>query len=328
MASYKGNLLNHFKIVKKWADRAGADAILDVSSFRLLIRRNDQQAVLYPQFMNVEDRRRQYSPELTDASRRFIGWLPYSVRRWAIASDKIEFKRYAERAGMRTPEYCLDDDPAIRDVIVKRRSSSFSVGIRGPFRHAGEAPLDASQSEYYERFIDGRIGKIWFYENFPICMEIERMPSVTGDGMLSARDLIQVKLRAKGATGFDMERAETLRRFCGDSLERVPARDETVVVDFRYGSALAVREPGQNINLKKAMPEVWSDELRAIGEACWRGIPAEIQEGTIYTVDVVVDPEERIWALEMNSNPFVHPFLYGHLLSNLVKRDAAERVRH
>lgn len=125
-----------------------------------------------------------------------------------------------------------------------------------------------------------------------------------------------------------MERAEALRRFCGDSLERVPVRDETVVVDFRYGSALAVREPGQNINLKKAMPAAWSDELRVIGEAGWHGIPAELQEGTIYTVDVVIDADERIWTLEMNSNPFVHPFPYGHLLSRLVKRDTAERVHH
>jgi D-alanine-D-alanine ligase-like ATP-grasp enzyme len=34
-------------------------------------------------------------------------------------------------------------------------------------------------------------------------------------------------------------------------------------------------------------------------------------------VDAIVDGEERIWTLEMNSNPAIHPYAYPVMLDSL-----------
>jgi hypothetical protein len=51
---------------------------------------------------------------------------------------------------------------------------------------------------------------------------------------------------------------------------------------------------------------------------CGKGIPAEIRDGTVFTVDAIVDTSNAIWALEMNSNPFLHPAVYELMLRSLL----------
>ena len=40
-------------------------------------------------------------------------------------------------------------------------------------------------------------------------------------------------------------------------------------------------------------------------------IPEHTRDGTVFTLDAVVDAQDRAWFLEMNSHPMVHPDTYA-----------------
>jgi hypothetical protein len=59
----------------------------------------------------------------------------------------------------------------------------------------------------------------------------------------------------------------------------------------------------------------------------WRSIPEPLRPASLYTVDAIADAEERIWLLEMNCNPAVHPDAYPVMFEGLfgAPLDAAGR---
>lgn len=177
---------------------AGGEAILPFDSINALVRRGSEHWVFFPQFMASVDGARQYQKVLTNDTFMFSGWLPYQLKRWDIASDKIAFKRHAESANITVPAYSITRDQSLRGVIVKKARSSFGEQIKGPFRYPIDAPIDVASGEYYEQFIEGRLVKIWYWNEQPVCAELDRTPSVTGDGVSDLRALILARADQTG----------------------------------------------------------------------------------------------------------------------------------
>ncbi|MDB5822416.1 MAG: hypothetical protein JWR21_1120 [Herminiimonas sp.] len=71
------------------------------------------------------------------------------------------------------------------------------------------------------------------------------------------------------------------------------------------------------VNLRARMPAELEPQLTAIGTALWEGIPAGARQDTLFTVDAILDADNRLWVLEMNSNPFVHPLVYPLVIDSM-----------
>lgn len=321
----KDDVLGHFRLLQLALDQADKDAILSFANFSVLIRGLDQDHILYPQFLAVSEGRRHYVQTFSNQSRKFIGWLPYYNKLWELASDKLEFKRYAQEHGLATPEFSLDPSREMENVLIKRDQSSFGSQIQGPFRSSAGLTLDvAEEGEYFERFISGKILKIWYWDSTPACMEIDVMPFVVGDGVSTIKELLLRRLVEQGKLAdmdepFDFSQIEQVLAYDGKTLESVLARHDKQRVEIRYGSDLKLPCDRKVVNLQKRIPEDLKESLLRIGKVAWQGIPAEIRDGTVFTIDAILDDERKIWVLEMNSNPFVHPLVYGLMTQTLFK---------
>jgi hypothetical protein len=321
MALSKNDLLSHFILLAEATQAVGHEAILSFSTFKAFVRGGEQDTILYPRFLEVIDGKKGYTETPTHRARRFIGWLPYRAKRWSLASDKLAFKRHAVENGLLTPDYSTSADADLRDVLVKSAVSSFGAKIKGPFRRTGDVRLDTGAGEYFERFIQGKIVKIWFWNAMPVCMEVDQPPVVVGDGKSTIADLVKQRLvergkLSEGATT-SMQNVEQVLAFHGRSLSDVLAVGEQQVVEIRYGSALHKASYRQVVDLRSGTPSNVQTDLGRIGTVAWQGIPEDLRAGTAYTVDAILDAEGRVWVLEMNSNPFIHPYVYQPMASTL-----------
>lgn len=70
----------------------------------------------------------------------------------------------------------------------------------------------------------------------------------------------------------------------------------------------------KTLDLKRRMPEDLREQLLRIGRASWSAIPEAVRAGTAYIVDAVLASDRTIRVLEMNSNPFLHPLIYRHMI--------------
>ncbi len=315
MSFYKRDLLNHFKAIQPALLELGAEAFLDPSTFVLRARLGAATRTLYPQFISFAKGLKQYTPSLNADARRFIGWCPYVNRRWVLASQKLAFKQFAVENSIRTPDYSTDSAAEMEDVVVKRSVSSFGSTIKGPFKRSSEHSLDVQTQEYFERFTFGRIAKIWYWNDRPVCVEFERMPIVEGNGIATMRELIERRLRRRKKRA--MEKLEPLLDYQNVTLDTVLPKAQERIIDFRYGSPFARRRHERDVDLVNEMIPSLEPQLRAFGSKLWRGIPDQLREDTVFTVDAIVDERDRIWALEMNSNPFIHPYVYPVMLKDL-----------
>ncbi|RAN48417.1 hypothetical protein RB25_11540 [Herbaspirillum rubrisubalbicans] len=288
-----------------------------------LLRKDDAHWVLHPQFLANIDGVKQYTPTLVDEVTHFAGWLPYRNKRWPLASNKLAFKKFVQDAGLRTPEYARDNDAELDSVIVKRAASSFGNKILGPFRSSREHPLDTQQEEYYERFIQGQLLKIWFWNAQPVCAELDDMPSIEGDGASSIKDLMARRARAgQRRTESQITRMLQLREpifnYYGVNQDTVLPRKVSQIIEFRYGSALMQMHERTVIDMSAGNLPFWTADLAEIGRIIHAGIPEALRDNTVFTLDAILDEEQGIWLLEINSNPAIQPLLYPAMIKNLI----------
>lgn len=315
----KRNPLNHFRALQQVLSRLRADAFVDPRTFVLRLRVGGATRVLYPQFMAFTEGVTRYITELNADAARFTGWYPYLNRRWPLASQKLLFKEFAVRNSLRTPEFSTDPAARMNDVLVKRSVSSFAGNIQGPFHSSAEHALNTAAGEYFERFVRGRIAKIWYWNDLPVCLEFQRLPFVTGNGRATIRQLLRQRLRRPAP-----ERQEKRMRYLvpflkyeGVTLDSVLESDREQAVDFRYGSRFLDPYYAFDVDLVNSMPPELEAQLRETGEKLWLGIPDPVRADTVFTVDAIVDDENRLWLLEMNSNPFIHPYLYPVMIGSM-----------
>jgi hypothetical protein len=58
--------------------------------------------------------------------------------------------------------------------------------------------------------------------------------------------------------------------------------------------------------------------LNRLGLCLWNMLSTEVSDYLAYTVDAIWDERDRLWILEVNTNPFVHPWLYAPIIDTLL----------
>jgi hypothetical protein len=107
-----------------------------------------------------------------------------------------------------------------------------------------------------------------------------------------------------------------MREYEGGSLDEVPAAGQTVTVDFRYGSSEVTTQSSNTNQLPTLADSEIVRQLVAAGPHFMAAIPEE-QRGALYTVDGIADHEDRVWFLEANCHPLIHPDAYLGMFEGL-----------
>jgi hypothetical protein len=318
---YKMNLLHHVLAVQACARDFQVEADLDLLDLRMRLTGRNRYYDLFPRLVAVgEDGAPQYTPGAGPHARGFAGWLPYEHKRWPEAADKLQFKALCQRLGLRTPRHWTQPGAETRDVLVKHRGSSFGKGMRGPFRDvAGPDPgRGLREGEYYEQFMTGTIAKAWYWDDKPVALEMPAMPTVTGDGKRSLWELIVATAPRFLREGLVPSRFETIARYQGASLDGVVPAGKTLIADFRYLSPMFPPNPRNASVLSEHAGDALGKQLSDAGAALWQAIPEDVRKATLWTLDAIVEEDSgRVWLLEMNCNPLMHPDAYPAMFEGL-----------
>lgn len=331
MAASKNNFLDHLRLFRSACRAVGAEVIISMESWQAFARQGDRHTTFYPQFQASVEGRLLYQPGLTDQSTMFAGWMPYRFKRWETALNKLAFKRYAQSVGLLVPKYWLDGEGTPSDVVVKSPSSSFGLGVHGPFRRSADRQLDLTQAEYYEEFVGGRLLKIWYWNGRPVCAEVDRLPFVYGDGVSTLAELIVQRASQYGPLGDKkreeiLERCKPLLRYYKRGLDSVIPKGGKQVVEFRYGSFLMLTAERAVLDFANDDAPEWLDQARDAGAKLFAAIPAEVRRDTVFTVDAILPADGQVRFLEVNCNPTVHPLVYPVMVNDLMGAQTALRA--
>ena len=323
--------LNHFRAVKQWADTHGGQASLDVSSFELEVKARNRYFKLFPQFNARINGRLCHVPTLTQDTSGFIGWLPYRPIKWALASDKLVFKRCLLQEGLTTPAMWESAADANDDFLLKRSVGSFGYDLAGPFKlaqednqHKLETFINAGGqgSVFAERFVAGRNLKVWFWGETAFHAQLHDYPMITGDGQTKVKTLVEARLREVNLHWASYpEQAVILQalNYQGVALDHILPAHQQLWLDYRYGRHFtpeATTEKADN-----ALPNFTADlraQIDQIGSILNRYLFEEFTVPVLYSLDGVLDQHGKIGWLEMNSNPIFPPTGYPHMLSSLL----------
>jgi hypothetical protein len=318
---YKTNLLQHALSIRAWLAQHGGSAQMDLQDFRLHLRCLGREQVLLPQYVGAREGKLFYSRDITPYTSGFVGWLPYGMKTWPGAGQKLAFKAGMTEAGIPTPPYWFDLAQVDAGCIFKKSFSSFGYGIRGPYlpAHIRLMRLQLEEGEYAERFMFGRIGRAWYWDGQLAVVEMFEMPTVVGDGASSFEALLRRRIGEMNDLPHQHAQVGRLQGFePGD----VIARGHRVVADFRYVSSLNPTVYENSDRLPELAGSVIAAQFAAGGDAAYRLIPPETQPSTMFVLDAIVDADDKVWFLEMNSNSQVHPCIYPAMLARLFGVDA------
>jgi hypothetical protein len=318
--TYGANWFIHFDVISKYLPTIGGRATCNMETGALDIRARGRRVELQAQFGLFRPTGGVgYAQALLENVQFFIGWRPYVNRVWPLSFDKRSFKAFCSANGLAVPRLWTRPEEVEADVLIKRAVSSFSEGISGPYapamvRSSGRAPANG---EFFEEFILGDILKVWYWNAAPVCLEVIPMPTVTGDGTHTLRQLIR-RIKVPHIEP-DWQACQGIAEYQGLSLDAVVTAGRRVVVEFRYASLLhpvAPEFPNTNVLAKFAGTPLL-EQLRRSGEVFWRGIPDGIRQNTLFTVDGILDRNGTARFLEINSNPAGHPDVYPAMLAGL-----------
>jgi hypothetical protein len=308
------NLLEHARHFRAAVQQLGGHGEFDLATLCATVRVAMTEVRFQPQFIERQpDGSLTYGVQWCDGTTGFIGWLPYFNKRWPEAFDKLAFKRHCQATGLPTPGWSVGGPvtPELGDCIIKRaRGSSFGSGMRGPFAAADAANLLLAAGEYAEHFAPGLIGKAWYWNDRVVAIELAEPASVVGDGVSSLAELVR-----KGRATADVTTIPDFFRYRGLMWGDVAARDEKVVIDFKYASGL-VRYSALSANrLHDLQRSALVSQLNEWGLIFWSWVPEPIRMGSLYTADFVISESEGLLLLELNCNPMVPPEAYGVIVS-------------
>lgn len=315
---YQTNLLHHFKHVQAWVSEHQATASVTMPDGVLRVQCGNRTFDFQPQFRALgQDNKPIIWFELTPSATGFFGWLPYFNKQWDVARSKLAFKKFASELGLRTTAISHLRNDELQEVLIKRDVSSFSEGIRGPYRLDSVDPAitQLGEGEFYEQFINGKILKAQYWNGRPVAVELYEPACVRGDGRRTIRELVADKPRI---TPRPVNEAivQAMVEFMGHTLEDVPLPLERVRVDYRYGSAL-FDIALHNTNTLATLDPIIGDQIALAGPLLELAIPEPIRKNTVFSADAMVDDAGNVWFLEMNCNPHLHPDIYPAMLDSL-----------
>ena len=317
MNPFKRNFLQHALAVGEWMTAHRATGGLDVVTLQMQISLGGKSVRFYPQFTTrPAEGDVCFIAQLQPGVDGFVGWYPYQRKVWPAAQNKIAFKQIAQRAKIRIPAWSRQLDDAKGVFLIKSETSSFGLGQRGPYvRKLGQDipdNLQLADGEYIEQFILGRLLKAWFWDDRLAVLELSPMPFVEGDGVRSVAQLLQKKLPPNETFPSSLD---SLLRVQGKTQASVPSPSEPVVVDYLYTSPLNPAATQDHDIFPQSHGTALAAQLASAGQTLWAAIPAELRQGTVMSVDGVVDEKGQIWFLEANCNPQLHPSIYDHMLN-------------
>jgi len=312
--------LTHIRNVSHWAKTHGARHRLDIETFKMEVDFNQQILTLMPRFQIHTEAGLGYSPVIGTEG-HFVGWLPYALKRWPIASDKLKFKEYCENTSLPIPSYWFQGEAPTTDFILKDRKGSFGQGISGPFTPDQFSAVSSGMKPgfYSEQFIDGDAIKAWYWNDTPIFLE--RLPPrfLIGDGVRSIRDIAASK-RGSFDLSFNIGNdCHDYLAWQGMNAESVPEKNQKVKLGYRYASdfdPITVSDRSMLQSQSKKIPQLRRD-LDHFGKVLFQAIPLEIRQHTMFTLDAVINANNEFFLLEVNCNPMVHPLSYVHILDDI-----------
>lgn len=308
--------VKHLHPIRQWALAHGADLLMAPETFELTINFGGRRVVLIPRFVREHEGRTIYQRDFAGDG-DFIGWMPYPVKSWPLSTDKKLFKKYALGNGLRVTASWTEGEPLAPDFIIKPAIGSFGAGIRGPFGPLAPLSEDSTlaEGEFCEQFIRGRSAKAWFWNGEPVALEVLSPPQIMGDGRRTLRE-IAAQPRGNFDVVMNLEDSVQILAWQGYHLDEVVPAGVNVMLDFRYMT------PHDRVTLKNR--DVWgamSPEVTAqfcyAGPLLQRGIADSVRANSVFTLDAVIDEEDRVWLLEMNSHPMIHPNVYPRMLESI-----------
>jgi hypothetical protein len=321
-------MLEHVRWLRNAVHGADAELLIAGDTLLALVRRGEWHGALHPRFAATSSGATVFSPQLHDAAEAFAGWLPYPVRQWPVAADRLLFKRTVQAAGLPTPAALLEAPEGTSHVVVKRSLRSAEHHVDGPFGTAAERPLDVPAGEYYEPFVPGDRLEVWYWHGAPVCAEMQRLPFVLGDGVSQLGELILHRASHSGPRASEdgealFAKAEGFLRYLGTPMSTVIPHGVRQTVDFRHDSPLSHPSDRDTVDLSSAGDNDWMRLLRRTGEVLLATFPEAERAATLFTVELILDDRNRAWLIEASSNPFVHPLVYPSMVETLL-RDAPQ----
>lgn len=310
--SFRRNFLQHALAVSTWMQQHDAGGGIDPKTMGMEIARGDRAVRFYPQFVVEQQGRMSFVPRLQPGVSGFVGWIPAPGKGWKEAADKLAFKEFARAHGLRTP---LSGGPGTLpacDYLVKKAVSTLGRHLHGPFPAARRQAIP--QGHFWEQFVRGRVVKAWYWNGELAVVELVQMPTVIGDGH---RTLAELALQALGPVAAAKPPPADLIALQGLTLASVPAAGQRVELEYRYISPLNPSNHADQ-NAREAIRGTGVEEqLVRAGRACLQALPEADREDTAFSLDGVLDPQDRLWLLEVNCNPLLHPAFYGTMLDAL-----------
>ena len=316
MPAVSFEMMNHFSRMDKALKKYNLSAELNFYDYTLKVKGSETQFTLYPQHQNKDG---YYYPNVSQDTARFIGWRPYSMKTWKKAADKVSFKKFLKKNSILTPAFYTDKNSEVNDVIIKLEESSFGKGIRGPFKSTKDIKLDVKGREFFEQYIEGEIVKVWFWEHKPISAEVLPHLCIHGNGHSTIHELIKAHAQSINRT-VDTHYFEEFIAYQGKSLQSILDNDEKFPIDFRYKSLLPTSHQTKDTYVRDH-PILSKDKtLINIGKAVERDVPYSLKKCFAYVVDAVIDQNNKVWILELNCNPHIHPYIYDAMVTSLIKK--------
>ena len=311
--SFLTNYFEHLRFFTLAARTLGATGEFKLGNMNAVVRVGTRQVEFLAQYLvRNTDGSLTYSMQFQDNALGFIGWLPYFNKRWVEAYDKLAFKKRCDRLKLPTPAWSVGRiAPELGDFVIKSaRGSSFGQRMRGPFAAVDATSHELRDGEYADQFIPGQIGKAWFWNDRVVAIGLRKPANVTGDGVATLAELVR---RARWSA--DVTLVSDFFRYRRIHWAQVPARGETVTLDYKYGSPYEHYAYASTNRIKELEGTPLVEQLNAWGPLFWGFVPQNIREGTLYTVDFVLSDSAGIRLLEMNCNPMVPPEVYEIILT-------------
>lgn len=314
MLPFKRNYLQHALAMSAWMTAHGVEAAQDPKTLGLELKHGAKVVRLHPQFDVETPHGPCFVQNIGPSVVGFVGWFPYLPKGWPAAQSKLAFKEFARHVHLRTPAWSTNASDAKGLVLVKRDVSTFGVGQRGPFllpaSQASGQRLAIDAGEYIEQFIVGRLVKAWYWCEQLAVVEVLDMPCVTGDGTKTVLRLYEDLCRQT-----DVRPSAALLKAQGCEETEVLDAGKRMLVDYQI---LAPSSPAhfQDFNCRqRIVGSGFEAQLLEAGRLAWSSVPQQHRGiGAFLSLDGVLDAQGRVWFLEMNCNPRLHPAAYGPML--------------
>jgi hypothetical protein len=162
---------------------------------------------------------------------------------------------------------------------------------------------------------------MWFWGETPFFAHLHDYPTIMGDGAASVGNLVEERLQSVGRSLDDSAEMGVIRQalaYQGHDLASVLEDGEAVWLDYRYGRSFK-SSPVTSVS-DNAWAELSTDakgQAQALGRFLGAELLKTLPAPVLYSVDAVMDAQDTLWWLEMNSNPILPPDGYPLILSTL-----------